>query len=187
MAQVVAAGIDTLNVGFNVDGWNLDESAFRQLDDAKLAAGVHQFGGKGVTVSLGGREFCLLAKGAMRHEYVMYNDDIRLGLARECHGGLYFPEVYVQMNSSFLWGKGYLQAFAELLSWLCGLASVGGEKMSRVDLCVDVATELPRLDVAREAVTRARNKVDYFEVEHYTQGRRDTGYRFGSGRVMARL
>jgi hypothetical protein len=51
---------------------------------------------------------------------------------------------------------------------------VEGEKINRVDLCADLAMNLPRFDVTKEIVTRARKKVDYTQIEHYTYGRRDT-------------
>ena len=59
----------------------------KRLEDGKEAAGDKLFGGKGVTVEWGGREFNLLAKGTKGYEYVMFNDDARLYLARDCQGG----------------------------------------------------------------------------------------------------
>lgn len=185
--RMVAVGIDTLNVGLNIGRWLMEEAEFKRLEEAKAEAGVSLFGGKGVTVQVGGREFNLLPKGSKGYDYVMFNDDVRLLMARNCLGGAVFPEVFTELNSVFLWGKGYNRAYSELSSWVRTWADVVGEKVNRVDLCVDLAVDLPRLDVACEVVTRTRKKVDYFEVEQYTNGRRDTGYRFGVKPIMARL
>jgi hypothetical protein len=187
MVKILATGIDSLNIGFNISKWLIDDKAFKQLNEGKRSAGEKLFGGNGVTVELGDREFIILAKGTKGYEYVMYNDDIRLDMAKNCQSGRVYPEAFVQLNSGYLWGKGYNNAVSELVKWLSTIATINGEKVNRADLCVDLATDLPDLDLKQGVVTRARNKVDYHEIEHYTQGKRDTGYRFGSGSVMARI
>jgi len=40
------------------------------------------FGGNGITVKWGEREFNILAKGTKGYEYVMNNDDVRLYIAK---------------------------------------------------------------------------------------------------------
>jgi len=185
--NIVAVGIDSLNVGFNINQWRVDDTAFKRLADAKINAGLSLFGGKGETVKWGDREFNLLAKGTKGYEYVMNNDDVRLYIAKNCMGGRIYPEVFAQLNSCYLWGKGYQTAFNQFKSWLGEWAEVGGEKINRADLCTDLDISLPKLDLANEIVTRARKKVDYFQVEKYTNGRRDTGYRIGAKDLMARI
>jgi hypothetical protein len=187
MVKVLAAGIDSLNIGFNIDRYLIDDTAFRVLDEGKLNAGDKLFGGKGVTVDFGGREFIIQAKGAKGYEYVMYNDDIRLNLARNCQGGRIYPEAFAQLNSGFLWGKGYSNAYKELKNWISTIAVLNGEKINRADLCVDLDVDLPILDLKGDIVTRSRTKVDYHEIDHYTSGSRDTGYRIGNKPVMARI
>jgi hypothetical protein len=183
----VAVGIDTLNVGFNISQYRVDETAFKQLEQGKESAGDKLFGGKGVSVTWGGQEFNLLAKGTKGYEYILRNNDIRLYLARNCQGGRVYPETFFQFSSAYLWSKGYERAFKEAKGWLNEWAVIEGEKINRVDMCADLAIDLPRLDVTREIVTRARKKADYTQIEHYTHGRHDTGYRIGSGDLMARI
>jgi hypothetical protein len=185
--KIVAAGIDTLNVGFYIAKWQFNETVFKQLEDAKCGAGISLFGGKGITVELGGCKFNMLAKGTKGYEFVMSNDDVRLCLARDGQSGRVFPEVFAEFNSSYLWGKGYDRAYYEFKRWLDTIAVVVGEKVNRADPCVDIAVALPKIDVARDVVTRAVNRSDYCQVEHYTRGRRDTGYRIGGGDVMTRI
>jgi hypothetical protein len=108
-------------------------------------------------------------------------------MAKNCQGGKIFPEVFTQLNSGFLWGNGYDLAYQKCRQWLGGWASIEGEKINRVDLCADLEMTLPVLDVKKGIVTRARKKVDYTEIEHFTNGCRDTGYRIGQGDLMARI
>lgn len=186
--EVVAAGIDSLNIGFNIREWLLDESVFKQLSDGKDAAGQKLFGGKGITVNLKGKDFNLQPKGTRGYEYVMNNEDVRLCLARNCQGGRVYPEAFVELNSSFLWREGHEGAYKKLREWLGEFAVIVGEKVNRVDVCVDLAIKLPRINMEKEIVTRAKNKVDYFQVEKYSKGKRDTGYRIGSGTsISARI
>jgi hypothetical protein len=185
--KVVAAGIDSLYIGFGISEWNLDETVFKQLDDKKSEAGGTLFGGKGTTIQLAGSEFNLLPKGTKGYEYVMYNEDLRLCLARNCQGGRVFPEVMAEFNSSYLWGKGYNKAYHEFNDWLSQWAKVKSEKVNRVDLCLDLEAKLPVIDVKREVVSRLRKKTTHFEGEKHTDGIHDSGYRFGKGALVARI
>lgn len=185
--KVLAVGIDSLNIGFNIERWLEGDTAFERLEDAKQSAGDKLFGGKGVTVNWGDKEFNLLAKGTRGYEYVMFNDDVRLYMAKNCQGGRIYPEVFTQLNSGYLWGNGYDTAYRNCRKWIGEWASIQGEKINRVDLCADLAMNLPILDIKKEIVTRARKKVDYTQIEHYINGCRDTGYRIGQGDLMARI
>jgi hypothetical protein len=185
--KILATGIDSLNVGFGINRWLFDSEMADKLQYAKESAGGKLFNGKGVTVEFCGQEFNMLAKGSQGYEYVMHNDDIRLCLAEKCQDGRVLPEVFIQLNSAYLWGKGYEVAYRQLLAWVEKFAVISSEKINRVDLCVDLETKLPIIDVKRDVVTRARKKVVYFQAEHYTEGLRPTGYRFGSGIMMARI
>jgi len=185
--KMLAVGIDSLNVGLNINKWLFNSVVAEKLKHAKESAGGKLFGGKGVTVEFCGQEFNMLAKGNQGYEYIMHNDDIRLCLAETCQGGRILPEVFVQFNSAYLWGKGSERAYHEVLAWVGKFSELGSERINRVDLCVDLETKLPILDVKRDTVTRVNKKVDYFQAEHYTDGLRDTGYRFGSGSMVGRI
>jgi len=148
--KILAAGIDSLNVGFNINRWLFDSEMADKLQDAKESAAGKLFGGKGVTVEFCGQEFNILAKGSKGYEYVMHNDDARLCLAEKCQGGRVLPEVFVQFNSAYLWGEGYERAYRQLLAWVEKFAVIDSERINRVDLCVDLETKLPVLDVKRD-------------------------------------
>jgi hypothetical protein len=185
--NILAIGIDSLNVGFNILNWNIEQTSFEHLAEAKADAGSKLFGGKGVTVNWQGKEFMVSAKGSKGYEYVMFNNDVRLYLAKDCYSGRVYPEVFAQLNSCYLWGKGYNRAFFNLKQWLGEWALIDSEKVNRVDLCVDLDFDLPDIDIKKEVVTRARKKVDYTQIEHYTNGLHDTGYRIGANEIMMRI
>ncbi|MCX6658787.1 MAG: hypothetical protein NTX81_00190 [Candidatus Bathyarchaeota archaeon] len=131
-----------------------------------------------------------MPRGAMGYEWVMRNVDVTVCIAREARGGSIMPEVYVTFSSQNLWTKGLDGGAMTFKRWLSGWAVIKDTKISRVDLCVDLAMPFPKLDIQNEIVSRARSKVEYCElvkVEHYVSCRRDTGYKFGSGDLCARF
>lgn len=186
-ARVVGAGIDTLVVGFSVARY-VDPEEFEMLAEAKEKAGERLFGGGGSSVTWYGREFSVSPRGAKGYEFVVQNGDVVMCVARETQGGRVYPEVYVTFRAEYLWREGYVRAFNAFCEWLGSWAVVNGDTVSRCDLCVDIQMDVPMLDLAREAVTRARLKTDYFEkCESHVSGGRKTGYRVGSGALVGRI
>jgi len=161
--------------------------SLKGLNKVKKRLEKNCFGGTGTTVELAGKEFNLLPKGNKGYEYVMYNEDIRLFLAEKCLGGRILPEVFVALNASYLWGLGYDMAFNKLIKWIGSWAMVESERINRADMCVDLEVPLPDIDIRTELVTKAKTRVDYHQIEHYSSGMRDTGYRIGSGTVVGRI
>ena len=191
--KAVASGIDTLVIGFSIGSY-LNISNFETLHDAKTKAAEKQFDKKGCCVEWFGTEFNMTARGAMGYEWVMRNGDVTVCVAREARGGSIMPEVYVTFSSQNLWANGLDGAVTAFKRWLSKWAVIENTKVSRADLCVDLAMPFPKIDIQNEIVSRARSKVEYSEpakvehkVEHYVSCRRDTGYKFGSGDLCARF
>jgi hypothetical protein len=185
--KIVNAGIDTLVVGLSIAEYK-DAEVFDSLYQAKAEAGVKTFGSKGTKVIFYDKEFAVMPRGAKGYEFVLGNDDLLVCIAEKPQGGHKMPEVYVTFRAQYLWREGYINAFNELVEWINTWAVVVGDRVSRVDLCVDVQMELPKIDLSKDAVTRAKGKIDYYEpCEHYVNGRKDTGYKYGSGKLSARI
>ena len=187
--RVVASGIDTLVIGFLIDSY-VGVNDFEALTEAKNQAGERQFDKKGHSVEWFGAEFSMAARGAMRYEWVMRNADVTVCIAREAKGGSIIPEVYVTFSSQNLWTNGVNGAVIEFERWLSKWAVISGTKISRVDVCLDVAMPFPVIDIQHEIVSRARKKRrinESVKMEHHVDCRRDTGYRFGSGDLVARI
>lgn len=187
--RVVASGIDTLVIGFGIESY-VGVNNFEALIEAKNKAGERQFDKNGCGVEWFGAEFNMAARGAMGYEWVMRNADVTVCIAREAKGGSIIPEVYVTFSSQNLWTNGLDGAVMTFKGWLSKWAVVSGTKVSRADLCVDVAMPFPVIDIKSEIVSRARKKRRVNEVEkieHHVECRRDTGYRFGSGDLVGRL
>ena len=187
--KVVASGIDTLVLGCSIQSY-LDVNSFEQLTDAKNKATEKQFDSKGCGIEWFGTEFNMMPRGAMGYEWVIRNADVTVCIAREARGGSIMPEVYVTFSSQNLWANGLDGAVMTFKRWLSKWAVIKGTKVSRADLCIDLAMPFPKLDIQNEIVSRARSKVEYYEpvkVEHYVSCRRDTGYKFGAGNLCARF
>lgn len=187
--RVVASGIDTLVIGFPIQSY-VGVNNFEALTEAKNKAGERQFDKKGCGVEWFGTEFNMAARGAMGYEWVMRNADVTVCIARETRGGSIIPEVYVTFSSQNLWTNGLDSAVMMFKRWLSRWAVISDTKISRVDLCLDVAMPFPVIDIKSEIVSRARRKMRVNEptkIEHHVECRRDTGYRFGSGDLVGRL
>ena len=187
--RVVASGIDTLVIGFSIESY-VAVNDFEALVEGKKKAGERQFDKNGCGVEWFGTEFNMAARGAMGYEWVMRNADVTVCIAREARGGSIIPEVYATFSSQNLWTNGLEGAVMTFKSWLSKWAVIVDTKVSRADLCVDVAMTFPVIEIKNEIVSRARKKRRVNEVEkieHHVECRRDTGYRFGSGDLVGRL
>jgi len=187
--RVVASGIDTLVIGFTIESY-VGVNDFETLTEAKNKAGERQFDKKGYSVEWFGAEFNMAARGAMGYEWVMRNADVTVCIAREAKGGSIIPEVYVTFSSQNLWTNGLNGAVMMFERWLSIWATISGTKISRADLCLDIAMPFPVIDIKNEIVSRARKKRRVNEpvkIEHHVECRRDTGYRFGSGDLVGRF
>jgi hypothetical protein len=163
---------------------------FEVLTEAKNKAGEKQFDKEGCGVEWFGTEFNMAARGAMGYEWVMRNADVTVCIAKETRGGSIIPEVYATFSSENLWTNGLDGAVAMFKCWLSRWAVISNTKISRADLCLDVAMPFPLIDIKSEIVSRARRKMRVNEpakIEHHVECRRDTGYRFGSGDLVGRL
>lgn len=185
--RVVNSGIDGLVIGFSIAEF-INIEAFKLLDDAKAKAGEKMFGRKSSSVTWFGKDFIVSARGTKGYEWILENADVRFYVAKKAQGGRVYPEVYVTFRADYLWRMGHVGVVQEFQDWLQSWAVVANNKVSRCDLCIDIQMELPKIDLAKEAVTRARGKVEYYETcEHYVSGRLDTGYRIGSGALIGRI
>lgn len=187
--KIVASGVDTLVIGFSIQSY-LDVNKFEALTEAKNKAGEKQFDKKGCSVEWFGTEFSISARGAKGYEWVMRNADVMVCIAREARGGSVMPEVYVTFSSENLWTHGLDGAVTAFKRWLSRWAVLIDSKVSRADLCLDVAMPFPEIDLKTEIVSRARKKrrVNELErIEHHVDCRRDTGYRFGAGDLVGRF
>ncbi|HUX48134.1 MAG TPA: hypothetical protein VMV76_03005 [Dehalococcoidia bacterium] len=187
--RIVDSGIDTLVIGFSIQSY-VGVNNFEALTEAKSKAGEKQFDKKGCGVEWFGTEFNMAARGAMGYEWVMRNADVTVCIARETRGGSIIPEVYVTFSSQNLWTNGLDGAVMMFKRWLSTWAVISDNKISRADLCLDIAMPFPVIDIKSEIVSRARKKRrvnELVKIEHHVECRRDTGYRFGAGELVGRL
>ncbi|MBI4282256.1 MAG: hypothetical protein HY672_02045 [Chloroflexi bacterium] len=160
------------------------------LETAKEGAGAKMFVSEPAKVEWFGSTFGVYPRGIHGYEWVLVNSDVAVAMARKAQGGTVFPEVYITYRSEFLWRVGYVAAAKEFGSWLATWAEVVGVRVSRMDVCVDLAMPMPKLDVAVEVVSRARKKASHFQMKsagEYITGGHVTGHEFGSNHLVGRI
>lgn len=155
---IVACGIDTLVIGFCVQLYLATETDFLALSTAKLKAGEKQFNKSGCPITWFGKDFVVKPKGVSGYEWVISNEDVSICIAERAQSGKVYPEIRVTFRSVYLWGDGYVKAYERIREWLDTWCLITGEKVSRCDLTVDMAIELPEINIKTDFVGRARNK-----------------------------
>jgi hypothetical protein len=188
--KVLTAGIDTLVIGFQIERY-LEGVNFDILTEAKQIACATYFDSKGAAVEWYGVEFIVQPRGAIGYEWILKNSDVTVCVAEKALNGRVMPEVYVTFSSQYLWTMGYEKAFYEVYNWILKWSITNDNKISRCDLCMDIAMPMPVIETVKEMVTRARHKTEYPDtstgvVKHYG-GKRITDYTVGSGKLLARI
>jgi len=184
MGNILLAGIDTLAVGFIIGAFKLTPEDWDKLAAAKEQA-QGTFNSGGTPIKFQGQTFSVKAKGSPGYEYILTNDDLTLQLAERTEQGSVYPEVRVTWRSQYLW-RGWQAAYWHVRRWVDSWAVVLGEKVSRVDLCIDLNSDLPEVNIkGGEVVTYARSKKEYY-VRHF-KGAEETGYTFGKGDLVCRI
>ncbi|MBT4511534.1 MAG: hypothetical protein HOC20_04910 [Chloroflexi bacterium] len=188
MRKVVLAGVDTLEVGFCIEGYNLAESEWFMLAEAKEMAKSVQFDTDGGRIDFRGQLFAVLPTGTRQHQYILKNNDITLKIKPEYNGGAAYPEVQVRFSSEFLWRDGYMNAYSHVKEWLGDWAYICAEKVSRVDISVDINDGLPKIDRNHhEVVTRAQRKSTIHTIKSYARGSKLNTLTIGSGDCLCRI
>jgi len=194
MGDVLLAGVDTLAVGFGVSGYRLTEEEWAMLAAAKLEAQGTMFDSGGSPVTLRGQTFSVMPKGGKGYEYRLVNDDVTIQLAEVAKWGQVYPEIHITWRSAYLWSNGWQAAFIRVRDWVYGWAVVSGEKVSRADLCVDLKSDLPEVNIrGGEVVSYARDRSEFYQdksdsnIVHHFKGLEETGYSFGKGNLKCRI
>ena len=190
--RVVAAGVDTLELAFRC---KLREDLIAELRAAKDRARFIVSLPKDMPrpeaplVSIGGFTWAIAHYATKRSELYGVHEDALLGVAPNPPGPA--PNVYLAFRSHKLWADGLRAVWTDAQALVDELAGPGApveSLVSRMDLAVDVAGWVPRLEELQHFVTRA----DYRSVwcnepppagaeEAFVRGRQFTGFRFGAG------
>ena len=187
MNHILLAGIDTLAIGYQVEEFKLSSDEWQALAFAKESAQDRVFSSEGVPVQFKGRDFSLSPKGSRGYEYILRNDDVTVQLAQRAEGGASYPEVRVTFRSQYLWRHGWRGCVSAIQKWLDTWLVVGAEKVSRLDLCVDVNLSLPDIQLrSNEVVSKSRTREEFFIQNHFV-GLAETGFTFGKGNLMCRI
>lgn len=181
--KILQSGIDSLVIGYHIQDW-LEVGDFEVLTTAKAKAGEKMFHSKGYPVHWMGTDYTMMPFGASGYEFILRNDDVSICIARKASGGKVMPEIRVTFQAPYLWDKGALFAVTTFKRWLESWAVVVGEKVSRCDICRDLAMGFPEVDLRAEVVTMARHKANHIEpvaMVHHIRGSVSSDYVFGAG------
>ena len=185
--NIVAAGVDTLELNFGVNEYR-ESDMFERLNVAKLEAIDAGYKRRlGVPVELFGNEFMVQARGSKGgYEYMLKNGDIELQIMPDARGGKTSPEMRVILRSSFIWQSGEVKAYNKVAEFVNNVASIEYCRVSRADLCVDKVMPLPEINRKAQVVSLLREK-DLFYGSDFQRGQRETGYQFGRGSMSCRF
>jgi hypothetical protein len=185
--NIVAAGVDTLELNFGVNEYR-ESDMFERLSIARSEAIAAGYKGRlGAPVELFENEFMVQARGSRGgYEYLLKNGDIDLQIMPDARGGKPSPELRVIFRSPFLWRSGEVQAYNKVVEFVNNLASIAYCRVSRADMCVDKVMPLPEIDRKTQVVSLLREK-DLFYGGDFQRGQRETGYQFGRGGMACRF
>jgi len=185
--NIVAAGVDTLELNFGVEEYK-ESDMFERLNVAKSEAIDAGYKGRlGIPVELLGNEFMVQARGSKGgYEYLLKNGDIDLQIMPDARGGKPSPELRVIFRSPFLWQSGEIQAYNKVVEFVNNVASIVYCRVSRADLCVDKVMPLTEINRKEQVVSLLREK-DLFYGGDFQRGQRETGYQFGRGGMSCRF
>lgn len=183
-ARVLCHGVDSLVLTLDVL-WE-DRRGFDILAMLKASAMGNDIAVPGV-VDYGGTDdpwiFKMLPHGAGGYEWLLVSHDMTLKIGNWLEP-MSRPSVVAELRSEALWTHGpevMLERVRDILAAWGG--AVVTERVSRVDVCVDVLlrSDVWSLGLLDQFVTRA------LDINPYLHRDKLTGFQIGKGDVMARL
>ena len=184
--SVIARGVDTIIVGYSMDG-QLDPGIVDTLDNSKELAQDPDAGAGEFPVPLYHLLFSILPKGYNGYDWILRNDDVSIAISRHWNKGIHRPEIMVTFRSSFLWREGLDICTQIVFNFLNLLGDIIDTKISRVDIATDIKEPVPDVSLTDKSIQgRMRNKSNYVGSVKAI-GLKHTGYQLGTGDIVARV
>ena len=173
--RIVGSGIDRLYLGFYAE---VNEKLLNTLEAAKAEASNSSFGE--ALISIGENTFTIEQHSKDRYRYLLSNGDMGLQVAKGDASS--YPNVYVDMKSLYILETSVDSAVNEVRSFVSSnFGSILREKVSRVEMYVDVAGEKVYLQDVDKFVSRASILSFYREHGEFT------GFALGKGDIRAKV
>lgn len=181
---MIIKAIDTLEFGLMIENYDENFEAhatvFKELKEKAQSTGqdqLVQFGDLILTVQRTGIPF---------YAYKLVTKDFSICFMDKSKGDN--PPITIRFMSSYLWSFGLNDAIEEFMVWFRNLGMpVIGNKISRLDVCVDTDEVVFKENDVKGVSTRSRNKEIHFVNSEFLQGRVFSGFTFGRGEVLARI
>jgi len=185
----LATGIDTLEIGYEVDQF-IDENDLLDMIALKDIANEDR---SEIPIKLHGRDFALSYKTPQRYDFYLHNADIQLTISSRFISPRPYPEVHLKFLSPYLWTTGLLKCVETAEEMIKEIFWVTGSKISRADLSVDMGCELPKVE-RNQFVTRLCSKNEYSvgqlgsdtKFNRYAVGINDSGFTLGMTDIRLR-
>ena len=173
--RIVGSGIDKLYLGFYVE---VNEKLLNTLEAAKAEASNSSFGE--ALISIGENTFTIEQHSKDRYRYILSNGDMGLQVAKGNADS--YPNVYVDMKSLYILETSVDKAVNEVRSFVSSnFGEILREKVSQVEMYVDVAGEKVYQGDVDKFVSRAVNLRFYQEYGEFT------GFGLGKGDIQAKV
>lgn len=180
--EIVSHGIDTLKIGFVASM----KKEFMEFLDHKKEVAQDPESEEDPILRINNYDFIVKSHGSRNYRYIIKNDLMNISIIDRVKNDSY-PNVMIIISSQFLWSQGVERAYNKVRNTLVDITtSIVSEKVSRVDMCVDIAGNnieqtLTDRNIVDDFVTRATG-IQFFE-----QHRKNTGYVVGSDNSKIKL
>lgn len=154
--KILATGIDTLEVGYEIDGFK-NPSEIEDLETFKQMANEDKIE---LPFTIADHEMSLSWKTPTRYNYLLTDGKIWLTINKNIKQPKDSPEIHVKFSSAYLWTTGLKQACQEVDLLINSIATIICQKISRADYAVDLESPLPETKF-EQFVTRLRSKNDF--------------------------
>lgn len=187
MKPLIIKGIDTLEFGLDIK--NYLDSIKPLLDKFKIIKEEAQKSGEDQEIVIGDINLTVHATGIRFHAYrLSCNDFFMYFMEKEMKEN---PPVRVKFLSSYLWSYGFKEAFDKFIEWFEHNfdVSIEGNRISRVDICVDTDEAKFVENDFKDIITKAKKKQrHYASLNDFKYGNKFSGFTVGSGgSISARI
>ncbi|AFM43401.1 hypothetical protein Desaci_4562 [Desulfosporosinus acidiphilus SJ4] len=182
---MIVKGIDSLEFGLDIENYLSSMNEFlARFKELKEAA---QLEGKEQEILIGDVNLSVHRNGIPFHAFKLTCNDFSICfMDKEIQDN---PPIKVRLMACYLWSFGYEKAFENFMEWFKAFnVIVTGNRVSRVDPCVDTDEAAFVESDLKGIVTRARKRRKHFVTDEFSEGKKFSGFTIGGGGpLLARI
>lgn len=182
--KCVLAGIDTIEINYDIESWLVKAEDWDTIEQLKEVARSTINKKDKANFTLAGTSFEVNRVGTAHYEYILRNADMLIELHRKIEDSKYYPVLRLRLSSEFLWSNNFMSALNKANEFVSRIAVQKDNQVSRVDLTADFEGVIPELDLA-QFVTYAKKKT--IKADKHYNGHNLTGYVIGKSPMECRI